>query len=64
MNYLAALEEKNHRDVADTILSYEILTLVNIILANDSLALILLSELLDDRSKTLTWATLGCPEVN
>ena len=64
VNDLSVLEEKDCGDIADTILHSDILTLLDITLADNYAAIVFLGEFPDDRSNHATWSTPCCPKIN
>ena len=61
---LSVLEEHDGRDVADTHLSGNIVSLLHVALANDDAAVVFLCQLRDDGAYHTARATPGCPEIN
>ena len=58
------LEENECRDASDTIVHRNVVTLVYIAFADDSLVSIFVCKFLADWSDSLAWAAPCCPEVN
>ena len=64
VNNISVLEENEGRDASDAVVHRNVITLVYIAFADDSLVCIFVCEFLYDRSDGLAWAAPCCPEVN
>jgi hypothetical protein len=65
VNLLTTLEEEDSRNVANTILSSNLVAILTYVtLADDNLAIILLSKFVDDRAYHTARTTPSCPEIN
>lgn len=61
---LSILEEEDGGDVAHAELNGDVVVLVDVALADDDAAVVIIGEFADDGSYHAAGATPGCPEVN